>query len=229
MKALIKRSFQFGTLSALMLIAQAVAAQTTIDFEMVVDNGYDVYISASASDPGTLIGPGTGYPTPDTWSAPLFPGVTNYLHVVGANSGTPSAANPGAFLGEFSLSDANFYFFNGTQALLTSAEPADGWVAGAVPPGPPALDVPVKLADHGDAPWGVIGTISPDADWIWLDAIGDAQTPTVLFTAAILPVFDVEITVVDDPLLAYRQPSLMPSFLWEPILQISPYRPRPDH
>ncbi|MFC1695641.1 DUF11 domain-containing protein [Pseudomonadota bacterium] len=198
MKFLSIRSVLLGSLCAVFSTA---AVATDVEMNISVDNSFEVSISDDAALPGAVIGSGSGWSPTNNFVQALVPGEINYIHVFAANTGTPSDANPGAFLGQFDLSDTGFEFANGTQTLLTCAVADCGWLVGAAPP---AASIPEFLYDHADAasPWAgdtPITGISPDADWIWLDAIGDAQTPVVVFTAAILPVFDVEITVVDAP------------------------------
>ena len=182
--------------AACILFSQALAAQsaTTLDVSLTVDNEYTLYISTDAGAFGSLIGADSNWPDAETYTdVALSPGVTNYIHVFAKN--VDGSGNPAAFLAELTLSDDLFRFPNGTQSLLTNT--TDGWLAG---PTAPVAATPVKIGDHGDAPWGEIPPISADADWIWLDAIGPAQTQDVIFTVAIVPVeVDIDLSVVDSP------------------------------
>lgn len=89
---------------------------TTLHAVLNVDNNFDPYISTDDSVRGKYIG-SQRY----TWqygaslSTVLTPGVVNYIHVIAYNSD-----GPGGFVGEFTLSNNNFMFANGTQIQDTN-------------------------------------------------------------------------------------------------------------
>ena len=89
------------------------------------DDSFDFYLSTSDAIQGTLIGSGLNYWQNYNFSnVSLTPDVTNYIHIVGYNSGgaTGITAN-------FILSTPAFYFANGTQSLTTNLT---NWTASAV-------------------------------------------------------------------------------------------------
>ncbi len=97
------------------------AAATTLTCTMTADDNFMFYVSTDDSVPGTFLGQGTGTDVPPSWQTSctfvcdLTPGVTNYLHVRAWDVHGVKAG----FLGEFSLSDPNFHFLNGTQHMVT--------------------------------------------------------------------------------------------------------------
>ena len=119
-----RRLIEFTCLALFVVLALAPASQATnLSFNATVDNGFYMYLSTNATTDGTQIGFGNNWGFVYSGSASLTPGVINYLHVLGSNWG-----GPGSLIGDFSLSDADFSFQNGTQKLLTNAT---DWVASA--------------------------------------------------------------------------------------------------
>jgi hypothetical protein len=150
-------------------LAVQTGGATTLTGNLTADNAFFAYISTSNSTLGTLVASGNDWGT--TFSidpTTLTPGVTYYLHIEAINYG-----GPGAVLGEFSLSDSDFYFANGSQTLLTDTTDWSGgfnddnsdpnssqpWVTptGAV----------TSFGENGVGPWGTRPGISGSADWIW--------------------------------------------------------------
>jgi hypothetical protein len=90
--------------------------------------------------------------------AALTPGVANYIHVLGTDDGPPAA-----FIGDFTLSDANFQFDNGSQFLVTDTThwraSASGFGSGYV--------TPVSFGPNGTGPWGMRPFIDASAQFIW--------------------------------------------------------------
>lgn len=148
------------------------AQATSISASMTVDNAFYAYISTDDSVRGTLIGSGNNWPTTFGFSGALTSGVNNYLHIVAINYG-----GPGAFIGQFSLSDTAFKFANGTQSLLTHATNTTDWrVRYASSNGtvaeqpwvmPNGTDTVFSLGLDGTSPWGFRPGISDAAAFIW--------------------------------------------------------------
>jgi hypothetical protein len=91
------------------------ARATTISGTMSADNGFVAYLSTNAAVLGTQVASGNNYANVYSFSSvALTPGDTYYLQIVLTNYGGPEG-----FLGQFTLSDNNFEFANGTQTLLT--------------------------------------------------------------------------------------------------------------
>jgi len=153
------------------------ALGTTLTANMTADDEFSLYLSTDDSQIGTLIGSGSDWATTYTLTADLTPGVTNYIHVVAADTYQYIAG----FLGDFTISDASFKFANGTQNLLTGAEywsiSDSGFAVGYY--------APSVLGTNGDFPWGPLSGISPSASWIWSDQGLDFSTR--YFSAEIIP------------------------------------------
>lgn len=69
---------------------------------------------------------------------------------------------PGAFLGEFTLSDTRYRFANGTQHLLTNTV---DWTVRQGSFGD-AGQSPVSRGVNGTGPWGKL-SVTSSAEWIW--------------------------------------------------------------
>ena len=138
---------------------------TTLNSSLTVDNGYHIYISASENEEGAEFGSADNWVNINSFSTILTPGVTHYLHIYAYDQGWIAG-----FLGDFTLSDTNFKFANGTQRLLTNTS---DWRVyrnsfGGVP------DKVTSLGANGVDPWGMISNIASNAEWIWTpDADGD--------------------------------------------------------
>jgi hypothetical protein len=159
----------------LLLFSQPAAAQTNIDAAMTVDNQFTAYLSTADNVQGTQIGTGNNWPTTYQFSAALTPNVTNYLHIVGTDTGPPAM-----FIGEFTLSNFAFEFANGTQTLLTNTAnwqvSTTGFGVGYV--------APSDLGGQGTSPWGNFPLIDAAARFIW-HPVGPGNT--VYFSAQIFP------------------------------------------
>ena len=189
------RKFFIVTISALASISVVNSAKATdISGNLTVDNAFFAYISTNDSVLGTLVAQGNNWPTTFSFSGvTLTPGVTNYLHIEAINYG-----GPGAFIGDFFLSDSGFQFANGTQALSTDTSNWAGIYNNAnfaVTPQPwvtPTAGV-VSFGANGVAPWGFRSGISSTALWIWpndansLSGGAACQFCTVDFSTAITP------------------------------------------
>ena len=132
---------------------------TTISYHATADDGFTMYISTSPTVQGTSIGSGNDWSGTFSGSGALIAGVTNYLQVYGDNSG----GNVGGFIGDFTLSDANFQFGNGAQSMLTNA--ADWFVSETGYNAAP--NVATDRGQNGAYPWGIISGIDAQARWIW--------------------------------------------------------------
>ena len=177
-----------GGVAALALAGGAQAA--TLTGLVNSDNPFSAYISSSDSTLGTLIGSGANWRTSDPISATLSSGVY-YLHIVADNwtsdsdhtviPGNADAGNPDAILGQFSLTGAKFS--NGSTTLLTDTADwrATGQVAAGSTWSAPS-GAPVGLGLNGVGPWGGVGDVSSNAQWIWsqTDPSGEAFFSTTI-------------------------------------------------
>ena len=138
----------------------AVATDTTLTANMNVDDAFSFYISTDDSVAGTFIGSGSAWWATDTFNVNLTPGVTNYLHIMASDVyGTIAMV-----IGDFSLSDANFQFANGTQTLLTDVT---DWGVNLTGFGNP-YSTPLSWGANGCCPqyWGTLG-VDASAQFIW--------------------------------------------------------------
>ena len=137
----------------------AFAAATDLSGRVSVDNEFSLYLSTDDSQLGSLIGSSTDWTTPINFNLSLNTGTTYYLHVVAFNDGGPDM-----FIGTFGLSDANFKFANGTQALNTDTTNWQGNLTGFGN----AYSTPLDYGQDGIAPWGTLN-MDPNARFIWMD------------------------------------------------------------
>lgn len=173
-----------GVLIGSALIVSGVAAATDLTFTGVADDYFTASVSTDPTLAGTIFADQT-----NTWQGggasgtiTLTPGVTNYLNIFARDAfGAPSM-----LIGQASLSDADFFFPDGTQAILTSA--TDGnWTASIAGFGGTAASL-LDLGANGSGPWGTQGAVSSSARRIWTDG-----------TVSDLRYFQVAITPVPEP------------------------------
>ncbi len=145
------------------------AYATTLSGQLTADNAFYAYISTNDSVLGTLVAEGNNWPSTFSLSnAALTPGQTNYLQIEDINYG-----GPGAFIGQFTLSDAGFVFANGSDTVLTeTADWAGSYNNGnsGVSPQPwvEPTGATTSFASNGGGIWGgPEANISGSADWIW--------------------------------------------------------------
>jgi hypothetical protein len=165
----------------------APAAATTLTCTITADDDFMFYVSTDDNVPGTFLGQGTGTDVPPSWQTSctfvfdLTPGVTNYLHVRAWDVHGVKAG----FLGEFSLSDPNFHFLNGTQHLVT--DPAFWKISDS------NFGVAYTTPDsYGLNNWDTdpyyqrISGIVGDAQWIWTNHGNDFATR--FLSSAVVPI-----------------------------------------
>ena len=100
--------------SGLGVLGCSVVTASTMSGNLTADNAFYAYISDSDSTLGTLLASGNNWPSTFSFSGVTLAPGTSYLHVEAINYG-----GPGAFIGQFTLSDNGYQFANGTQTLLT--------------------------------------------------------------------------------------------------------------
>jgi hypothetical protein len=165
---------RFLVLAVILAALRPCAGQTTLNANINVDNAFTAYLSTDDSVTGTAIGSGSNWAATSSFSAGLTPGVTNYLHVVVTDFGTPSG-----YLGSFSLTNANFSFVNGTQSLVTA--PAT-WLLSTAGFGS-GYGTPSSAGTNGVGPWGTMFSVDPSAQWLEFPG-----SSTAYFSTAITPV-----------------------------------------
>jgi hypothetical protein len=191
-----KRMVALAVIAMLFTCLMASTGQaTTLSFSATCDNEFYMYISTSQTLPVIppiapgYIAHGADWSTTYYGSAALTAGVTNYLQIYGINWGGPAG-----FIGNFSLSDAGFKFANGTQYLLTNANPAEWFVS---PDGASGWhqspNSVTSFGFNGVAPWGNRPGIDTNAQWIWdtnyyggVAYLTTAITPTVPLPPTVL-------------------------------------------
>jgi hypothetical protein len=145
--------------SLLALTVASAAYATDLSFDSTCDNGFYMYLSTDPNVQGTQIAYHNNWFTAYSDTVTLNPG-TQYLQVYGFDQGGPAG-----FIGNFSLSDTNFYFANGTQSLLTNTT---DWVVSATGFGPPTVAPTAYGINDGLGPtWTVVPGIVTNASWIW--------------------------------------------------------------
>jgi hypothetical protein len=160
-----------SALTAIAILAATTvgARATTITGSLTTDNAFYAYISTSDSTLGTLVASGDNWPTTFTLGpSALTPGQTNYLHIEAINYG-----GPGGFIGNFSLSDSQFKFANGTQQLVTDTTNWSGIYnnsnsnPNAQQPWVQPTGGVESYGFNGVSPWGKFLGIDSTAQWIW--------------------------------------------------------------
>ncbi len=144
---------------------------TTLNGSLTADNEFLAYISTSDAVLGTQISSGNNWQATYTFSGvSLTGGGDYYLHIVARDWGRPEA-----LIGQFTLSDSNYHFANGTQVQFTNTSDwraSDGtwgnWTAPTTSPEDRGL--------NGVAPWGTRTGISSDAHWIWSKNYGSGTS-----------------------------------------------------
>ena len=143
------------------------AAATTLSGNLTADDSFAVFLSASPTALGTELTSGASWG--GVFSLPataLTAGKTYYLQIEAFDGPAP-----GAFIGTFGLSDANFEFANGSQSLNTDTS---GWAGGfndsttgSVQPWVEPTGGVAAYGPNGIGPWGGHGGIDGWAYWIW--------------------------------------------------------------
>jgi hypothetical protein len=122
---------------------------------------------------GTQVGTGSDFSTTYSLSGSgttLVPGVKNYLEIVATN-----AFGAAGFLGDFTLSDTQFQFTNGTQTLLTNTTNWLGNLQGASWSQPTGTVENQGTNGDNTTVWyqlrtggpGSAPNIDSTAEWIW--------------------------------------------------------------
>ncbi|MFA7208656.1 MAG: PEP-CTERM sorting domain-containing protein [Parcubacteria group bacterium] len=164
---------------ALALVFVPIAAQaTTMSADMTADNAFSLYIATNDAELGAFVGSGSNWVVTYRMNGiSLTPGVDNFIHVVASDWGVIAG-----FIGDFTLSDDEFQFANGSQYMTTDTENWDVYLDhfGGT------LGVLSSAGDNGDLPWGVRPNIDPSSDWIWTNEGTDTYA-TRYFSTEISP------------------------------------------
>ncbi|WP_417909506.1 hypothetical protein [Candidatus Electronema sp. PJ] len=177
-----KRLVATFVLELLMVGVASVSQATDLTANVTVDDAFEMYVSTDDCQLGTPVCSSVAWQTATPCTSTLTPGVKNYIHVVGRDLYTVIAG----FLGDFTLSNADFTFSNGLQSLLTNE--TAGWdvytdnLCGT-------KGVLTNQGANGVDPWGDIALIDPAASWIWTDG-GDYSEAPRYFSATITPTDD---------------------------------------
>ncbi|MDP1620328.1 MAG: PEP-CTERM sorting domain-containing protein [Candidatus Moranbacteria bacterium] len=163
---------------ALAMALVPVASQaTTMLADMTADNAFSLFISTDDTQLGSLVGSGSNWMVTYRMSGiELAPGVNNYLHVVASDWGVIAG-----FIGDFTLSDDDFSFSNGSRYMVTDTDwnVYENGFGGT-------LGVLSDVGVNGVVPWGVRPNIDSVAHWLWTNDGLDTYT-TRYFSAEITP------------------------------------------
>ena len=149
---------------------------TTLTATVWSDERYEVYVSHSDSEAGTLFLRGTGgEEAPQTASTELIEGAIQYLHILVKDDG----ADPSALIGSFNLSDFGFVFPNlffdmSTDQLYWKVSRLS-WESD--------FEFLTDLGVNGTAPFGQKAGIAGDAHYLW----SEGEPGDRFFTLALLP------------------------------------------
>jgi hypothetical protein len=167
---------------AVLLVAGSNATATTLNGMLSADDTFSVYVSVNNGVLGTLVHTGDlNWETVEPVSAALTPGVTNYLHIVASDTRGSIAG----FLGQITLSDAQFHFANGTQNLVTNTtnwavgQGSGPWFAPGATPSSYGPNGSVGFA------WPLVVGVSTSAEWIWWG--NNRELGTAFFSTEITP------------------------------------------
>ncbi len=155
------------------LVAGSAIAQPILTASIAVDNVFNAYISQDQNTQGTLFLSGFNWQQTYSGSVALETGGTYYIHIEAVDQGPPAM-----FIGQFSLSNTDASFINGTQGLLTNVADwqcnTTGWAS--------AFGAPTDVGGNaGGATWGTRPDISLDARYLW----NAAGSSTTYFTTSI--------------------------------------------
>lgn len=170
-----------GVLAAITMVAAApiTAQATSMSADLTADNAFSLYLSTDENVLGTFVGSGSNWAVTYRMNGiELVPGVDNFVHIVASDWGVVAG-----FIGDFTLSDDEFQFANGSRYLTTDAENWDVYLDhfGGT------LGVLTEIGPNGTMPWGVRPNIDPAAQWIWTNEGTDTYT-TRYFSTEISPV-----------------------------------------
>jgi len=156
----------------------------TLSGNLTVDDAFTAYISTSDSVLGSLLtSSGSSlWGTAQSFSTTLAPGTNYFLHIEATDLYGP----PSAFLGSFGLTGTEFKFANGTQSLVSNAT---DWRVSASGFGS-SYNTPYSYGGNGIGPWGTMGTIDSNAEWIWTGPSGTVGT--AYFSTAVVAVPEAE-------------------------------------
>lgn len=174
------RSITIGVIITVLMFCSVPVFATTLTANLTADDTFSMYISTADNVLGTLIGSDPqsygSFSSPESFTTALTSG-TYYIHIVAKDIYGGWAA----FLGDFSLSDSDYKFVNGTQHILTNI---DNWKVYVDSFGGTQGTVKSQ-GKNGIWPWyGPITNISTDAEWIWSDATL-TEGDTVYFSTTI--------------------------------------------
>jgi hypothetical protein len=164
-----KKKLLAGLAVGLILFGFANASRaTSVTTNLTIDDAFNLYISTDDTQLGTFVGGHSSWFETQTFTFSLTPNVTNYIHIVGWDIyGTIASV-----LGDFTLSDTNFKFSNGTQKLLTNTT---DWNVYTDSFGGSSSMI-TSQGTNGVGPWGFQSLIDSQAQWIWTNGGHDFTT-----------------------------------------------------
>lgn len=180
------------TAGLLTLLSNPVAA-FEINATLTADNHYGLYVGDEDGSNLNLIGrneygsggdPGRyNWQVPESYNVEL--GLNQYVYVVAWDDGGPQS-----WIGQFGLDDGSWIYTNDTQWVSTVGSGPNPGTNGELP-GLSVLasdilnaswSAPGASIANGAAPWGSIGGISGDADFIWHDTFNSSAPSDSSYT-----------------------------------------------
>lgn len=166
--------------------------------DLTVDNGFDLYISTSDYDTGTLVKSGDDWQKNYHVAIPLTPNVVNYIHIKANDWGEIAG-----LIGDFTLKDEAFTFSTGNKYLVTNTS---DWQVSRH-----GFGKDYESPTTSSGPWGgAPSQVDDNAKWIWTNNGRDVNTSRY-FSTSIKPVnADGPIRVfIDNVMQYYPQPPVI--------------------
>lgn len=156
---------------------------TDLNLTVTCDDAFEAFISTNDAVEGTsFLTDDNWWPTVESGSVTLTPGITHYLHI----KAWDIYGSISSLIASASLDDALFQFDNATQSLDTDTT---NW--GLSKTGWGINDLSVSdYGANGASPWGAQAGINAGARFIWSDTVAEA---------GVLHYFSVKITPVPEP------------------------------
>lgn len=144
---------------------------STLNTQINMDNGYQIYLSTSDNTQGTYFGGGNNWYSTFSNSISLTAGVSYYLHVSGYDQGGIAGSS-----GILTLNGIDHVFSNNSNHLLTNTT---DWKGNNTGWSNPYTSVS-STGFNGVAPWGTASTsaIPSSAQWIWA---GDSNANDIAY------------------------------------------------
>lgn len=172
--------FLLAPIAAALLMASATSTAGVLKSRLSVDNGYQMFLSATDNTAGTMVDSGNDWTNTLQDSNNLTVGTSYFLHIYAYDQGGIAG-----MLGEFNLTGGGHVFSNGLSTLTTNTTNWKGNNTGFNG----SYGAVNSLGLDGVGPWGNRPQIVNSATWIW---VGDANNQNAAY-------FTTKITAVPEP------------------------------